>query len=120
MRRLSPGPHHTTEASIGGAHKLDARGDKVLPQLQRSGLHLSTELDTLHEKVRCGEHCPVDGHKLHPAHARLVPLWRRIDVVASEDVTHCNLIDGIAQVRQRPLDTAVTSGGIFLSHPHHE
>jgi hypothetical protein len=100
MRRLSPGLHHTTEASIGGAPKLDARGDKVLPQLHHGGLHLSTELYTLHEKVRCCEHGPVDGHKLHPAHARLVPLWSWIDVVASQDVTHGNLIDVIAQVRQ--------------------
>jgi hypothetical protein len=99
---------------------LEARRDKGLPQLHRGHLHLSKGLYTLREKARCCEYYPVDGHKLHPAHARLVPLWSRIDVVAAQDVAHRNLVDMIPHVRQGSLDTAVAPRRVFLSHPHHE
>src|SRR6266702_7752062 len=120
MPQLSPCYHHPQQTITGEDRKLEARGDKVPPPLHRGCLHRSEGLYTLREKVCGDEHDPVDGHKLRPTHARPAPLWGRTEVVTSQDVAHCYLVDVIPHVRQCSLNTAVAPGGIILSHAHHE
>ena len=39
-------------------------------------------------------------------------------MVASQDVPHCNLVDGVAQVRQRTLVAAIPPRRILFGHTH--
>ena len=39
-------------------------------------------------------------------------------MVSSQNVTHGDLVDVIAQVRESPLDTAIPPGGILFRHAH--
>jgi hypothetical protein len=51
------------------------------------------------EKVRGRQDVPVDLQKLWPTHASLPPLWSGLQVMATQDVTHRNLVDAMSQVR---------------------
>ena len=70
-----------------------------------------------HGKEVCGgEDLPVPLQELCPAHARLAALWGRLHMVTPQDVTHGQLVDLMAQIRQGTLNATVTPGGVLLGH----
>jgi hypothetical protein len=100
--------------------QVDTPGGEV-PAKRQSGMpHVSERLNVHREDARGGEHIPMYLQKLRPAHTCPASYGGRADVMATQDVTHGNLVDMVPQVRQRPLETAVTPGGIFFRHAHHQ
>src|SRR2546425_833491 len=72
------------------------------------------------EKVCGREHCPMHLDKLCPAHASLASLRRWVQKMATEDVTHGDLVNVMTQISQCALDTAITPGRILFSHADNE
>jgi hypothetical protein len=68
------------------------------------------------EEVGCGEHLPMHLQKLPPAHARLAALRGGLQVMATEDITHRNLVDGMPQICQGALNAAIAPARILLGH----
>ena len=60
------------------------------------------------EEVCRSKHLPMQFQKLRPAHARLPPLRSRLQVMAAEDIAYSQLVDVMPEVRQGPLETAIT------------
>ncbi len=58
--------------------------------------------------------------KLRPAHASLASLRRWVHKMATEDVTHGDLVNVMTQISQCALDTAITPGRILFSHADNE
>src|SRR5712691_849506 len=72
------------------------------------------------EEVRRDEHLPVHLEEFRPTRPCLSSLGRRVDVMATQDVTHGNLVDVMPEVGQRTLDTLIPPTGVLLSHAHDE
>src|SRR2546427_7029837 len=72
------------------------------------------------EKVGRREDVPVELEKLCPAHAPLAALWSGLQVMATQDITHGQLVDGMPQMRQSALNAAITPAWILFGHAHDE
>ena len=54
--------------------------------------------------------------KLRPTHTLLTPFRGGVDVMAPQNVAHRDLVDVMAQIRQRALNAAVTPGGVVIGY----
>jgi hypothetical protein len=68
------------------------------------------------EEVGGSEDLPVQLEELRPAHAGLPSLRSGLHVVTPYDVTHRNLVNVMAHVRQGALDTPIAPSRILFSH----
>ena len=110
--------HESRGGMRGDAGDLDTPGGQLHHNEHVIRDHAVPRGDFHREEVRGREDLPVHLQELRPAHAGLPALRRGFQVVAAEDITHSGRVDGMSQVRQGPLETAITPGRILLRHPH--
>jgi hypothetical protein len=72
------------------------------------------------EEVHGGQDLPVQLQELRPAHPRLAALRGGLQVVATQDVAHGQLVDGMPQIRESTLDPSIAPGRIVFGHQDHE
>jgi len=72
------------------------------------------------EEVGRREDGPMQPQKLCPAHPTLPALWGGLQVMAAHNVAHRQLVDGMPQVRESTLDTAIAPGPVLFGHTHDE
>jgi len=79
--------------------------------------HQAAPRRDLHREEVCGsQHLPMQLEELRPTHPGLAPLGSRFHMVAAQDVTHGDRIDGMPQVGQRALDPSIAPGRILFCH----
>src|SRR3954471_10053939 len=72
------------------------------------------------EEVCGSQHLPMHREELRPTHPCLAALRGGIQVMATQDIAHRDVVDRMAQICQGTLDAAVAPGCILFRHADHE